>query len=725
MPGCFPGKAVHLHVDSDVEHSVRQARTLPEALKDKVKSSLDDLVLKNIIVKEDEPTEWVNQMSVQQKKLGDIRICIDPRPLSLALKREHYKLPVLDDILPQLSNSKKFSIFDLKNGYHHCVLDDESSKLTCFATPFGKYRWRRLPFGLNVSSEVFQKRLNQTLEGLEGVHCIADDIVVAGNDDDEHDARVRQFLQRCSEASIRLNKSKCKNGVSEIPFMGHVVTDEGLKPHPTKVEAVTKIELSTDKQGVERLRGMVNYLSSYVPRLSEVIQPINVLTHNDVVWEWTHVQDEAFNKLKTLLSEAPVLAYFDSSKSLSIQCDTSKHGLGAVLMQEGKPLAYASRALSDTETRYATIEKEMLAIIFSLEKWHQFTYGRHVTVYSDHKPLESITKKPLERAPKRLQGMLMRALAYDIDVTYLQGKKMVLADTLSRAYIPKKEGHEEFKSVNALSYLAMSHDRNQEIQHHTSRDSSLQLLKDVIQKGWPDQKSELPAPVMPIYNIRDELCISDGLVFRGERLVVPRKIKNDLHIGHSGVDGCLRQAREYVYWPGMNSEIKEYIQNCETYQEHSTAQPNEPLMSHEIPGRPWAKIGTDLFSIGGKNYIITVCYFSNFFEIDRLYDTNSKSIINKLKGHFARYGIPDCLVSDNGPQFTSEAFRKFTKTWGIKHTPSSPHNSKGDGKVESAVKTAKYMLKRLTKLKKTSTWHCSIYVILQRSDMTTVQFKDS
>ena len=145
-------------------------------------------------------------------------------------------------------------------------------------------------------------------------------------------------------------------------------------------------------------------------------------------------------------------------------------------MQEGKPLAYASRALSDTETRYATIEKEMLAIIFSLEKWHQFTYGRHVTVYSDHKPLESITKKPLERAPKRLQGMLMRALAYDIDVTYLQGKKMVLADTLSRAYIPKKEGHEEFESVNALSYLAMSHDRIQEIQHHTSRDSSLQLL---------------------------------------------------------------------------------------------------------------------------------------------------------------------------------------------------------------------------------------------------------
>ena len=155
------------------------------------------------------------------------------------------------------------------------------------------------------------------------------------------------------------------------------MTDEGLKPDTSKMEAMTKMEPPTYKQGVERLPGMVNYLSRYVPRLSEVIQPINVLTHNDVVLEWTHAQDEAFNKLKTLLSEDPVLAYFDSTKSLSIQCDASKHGLGVVLMQEGKPLAYASRALSETETRYATIEKGMLAIIFSLEKY-QFTYGRHI-----------------------------------------------------------------------------------------------------------------------------------------------------------------------------------------------------------------------------------------------------------------------------------------------------------------------------------------------------------
>ena len=217
-PGRFPESTVHLYVDSSVEPSVRPARTIPEALKDKVKSALDDLVDKNIITKVDEPTYWVNQMAVSEKKSGDIRICIDPRPLNLVLRREHYRLPVLDDVLPELSNAK-FSIFDLENGYYHCVLDDASSRLTCFATPFARYRWLHLPFSLNISSEVFQKRLHETLEGLECIHCIADDMVVAGSSDEEHDSRVRKFLQRCLDPSIRLNKSKCKIGVREIPFI--------------------------------------------------------------------------------------------------------------------------------------------------------------------------------------------------------------------------------------------------------------------------------------------------------------------------------------------------------------------------------------------------------------------------------------------------------------------------------------------------------------------------
>ena len=700
-PGKLPGSKIHLSVEPDAEPVVRPPRTIPEALKVKVKNALDKLVETEVVTPVDDPTDWVNQMSVSTKKSGDIRICIDPRPLNLVLRREHYRLPVLDDVLPELSCAKKFSIFDLKSGYHHLVLDDESSLLTTFATPFGRYRWQRLPFGLKVSSEIFQKRLHQALEGLDGVRCIADDIIIFGRIEEEHDTRVRKFLEKCRTLGIVLNKDKCQIGVKEIPFMGHLVTDHGLKPDPIKIEAVINMKPPTDKAGVERLRGMVNYLAKFVPKLSEVLHPINMLTHNNVVFEWTSIQDKAFKQLKQLLTEAPVLAYFDSSKPLAIQCDASSRGLGAALLQDGRPLAYASRALTETETRYATIEKEMLAIIFSLEKWHQYTYGRPVIIYSDHKPLETITKKPLERAPKRLQGMLLRALAYDIEVRYQVGKMMVLADTLSRAFLPNDKGQEEFETVNALSYLTLPQERIDQIRQFTNDDESLQLLKTTIQSGWPVDKSALPISVSPYYHVRDELSVTDGLVFRGERLVIPKamrnQIKTDIHIGHTGIDSCLRRAREYVYWPKMSQDIKQFISSCETCCEYSQSQPKETLMSHDIPDRPWSKIGSDLFSYKGNDYLITVCYNSNFWEIDRLYDTTSKTIINKTKAHFARYGIADYIVSDNGPQYTSELFQKFTRDWGITHNTISPHNSKANGKVESAVKSAKRMLKKTTK----------------------------
>lgn len=701
-PGILPGKRVHLTVEDGATPVVRCARTLPEARKDAVKAELQRLVDESIIVPIDEPTDWVSQMSVAEKKAG-IRICIDPRPLNEVLKREHYKLPVLDDVLPELTSACKFSVCDLKSGYLHCELDHESSLLTTFATPFGRFRWLRLPFGLKVSSEIFQKRLHQALEGLEGVRCIADDVIVWGRSNEEHDARVSLFLQRCSEIGISLNKEKCRFGLREIPFMGHVVSNKGLKPDPSKVEAILKMEPPTDKAGVERLRGTVNYLSRFVPKLTDVMRPISDLTRPDIEWSWTSSHDKAFEEVKHLLTVAPVLAYFDPSKELSIQCDASAQGLGAALLQEGRPLAYASRALSDTETRYATIEKEMLAIVFALEKWHQYTFGRPLTVYSDHKPLEAIMKKPLDRAPKRLQGMLVRALTYDFKVQYLKGKDMFLADTLSRASLPytSVNDQEEFEIINALKYLVMPDARIREIRQHTNDDLALQLLKQTIQEGWPDHQSALPPLVVPYFSIRDELAVTDGLVFRGERLVIPKslrsQIKKDIHCGHQGIESCLRRAREHVFWPGMNKEVKEWIQTCEACREFEQTPCKETLISHEIPDSPWQKIATDLFTFKNKEYLVTVCYRSNFWEVDRLYNTKSSTVIKKLKAHLARYGIPKQLVTDNGPQFVSDEFRKFTESWGIEHTTTSPHHSQANGKCEAAVKVAKRMLRKTTK----------------------------
>ncbi|CAB3998030.1 Hypothetical predicted protein [Paramuricea clavata] len=258
-------------------------------------------------------------------------------------------------------------------------------------------------------------------------------------------------------------------------------------------------------------------------------------------------------------------------------------------MQNGHPIAYASRTLSETEAKYAQIEKEMLAIVYGVEKFNDYTFGRKVTVYSDHKPLESILKKPPYREPKRLQGIYDDpSPKYDIEVKYEKDSKMFLADTLSRASIPGdgKSGP-EFETINTMKYLPISDERLKEIQRETKSYESIQVLATVIRQGWPEQKEDLPNVVTPYFNIRDEMSIQDGLVFRGERVVIPQAIRSKmlgkLYNSHLGVNGCLNRARECLYWPGISNDIKNHVSTCEACREYERSQPNETLCSHEVP----------------------------------------------------------------------------------------------------------------------------------------------
>ena len=672
-PGKLPGK---VHLVTDMPEGTKpvqcRAKSVPVALKEKVKDGLQKLVDQDVIVKVDEPTDWASRLVVTEKKDGnELRFCIDPRPLNKVLKREIHRLPIMEDILPELSKAKVFSKFDLKAGYLHCELDEESSLLTTTNTPFGRYRWKRLPFGLKVSSEIFQKKLQQALEGLEGVECVADDIILFGVGDtkeeaeENHDTRLKALLQRCREQGIKLNSKKSVVKTTSMTFLGHIVTDQGLKLDPKKVQAILEMPKPTNSAEIQRLQGSVNYLARFLPELSTTFEPLRRLTHKDNEWKWEAEHDMAMAKLKELLTTAPVLAYYSPDKPLTIQCDASKSGLGATLLQEGQPLCYISRALTPTEQRYAQIEKEALAIAFALERFHQYTYGQKVTVESDHKPLEIIAKKPLHSAPRRLQGILMRMLHYDIDIKWIPGKDMHLADMLSRSYLPDTTGSTAPTEVNVIDTLSMGEDKITRLQSHTRDDQTLQIVKSVIQQGWPDDKSSVPEAALPYFNIRDELSIQDGLVFRGERIIIPqtlrKEMKETLHTSHVGIEGTLRRARESIYWPGMNADVKQYISMCETCRSYDRRNQKETLMPHELPDRPWEKVGTDLFELHGKHYLITVDYLSNFWEIDRLYDLGSKAVISKLKSHFARYGIPSTVVSDNGPQFSSEDFAKFAR----------------------------------------------------------------
>ena len=288
--GTLPGE-VQLEVDNTVKTIITPTRRVPTALKDELKEELNRYVEQGILTPVEEPKPWVSSLAVATKKSGALRVCIDPRPLNEALKRETYQIPILNEILPELSQAKVFSTVDLRSGYWHCVLDHESSLLTTFSTPFGRYRWCRLPFGLPVSSEIFQKRVNQALEGLSGVLDIADDILVfrVGNNEQEatadHNRNLEALLRRCRERNIALNRDKLKLKRKEVPFMGHVLTSHGVKMDPEKAKAVQEMPKPEDVEGIQRINGFVNYLAKFLPGLADIMEPLRRLTRRDTEWQ--------------------------------------------------------------------------------------------------------------------------------------------------------------------------------------------------------------------------------------------------------------------------------------------------------------------------------------------------------------------------------------------------------------------------------------------------------
>lgn len=265
---------------------------------------------------------------------------------------------------------------------------------------------------------------------------------------------------------------------------------------------------------MKRFLGFVTYLAKFIPKLSEEHQPLRALLKADSDFRWEAEQQASFNKLKDLCSTAPIytLAYYDVRKPVEIQCDASSMGLGAVLLQDSKPIAYASRSLTDTEVRHAQIEKEMLSIVYACSKFHHYIFGKHVHVFNDHKPLESIHKKPLLSAPMRLQRMLLKLQWYDLTITYRKGKDMQLADTLSRAYCQSTDKEsDEFEYINALSHISITSEKKSEFQTSTERE--LKELYDTILKGWPEHREQTLTAVRPYWDSRDQLSVSDGITW--------------------------------------------------------------------------------------------------------------------------------------------------------------------------------------------------------------------
>ena len=689
-----------MKIDKDAVPVVKPPRKIPIAMKEAVKSELDRMEKLGVVQKVEEPTEWVSSMVAAKKKNGDIRICLDPKDLNDVLQRPHHPMKTIDQVISDIPNAKYFTILDAKTGFWQVPLHKDSTDYTTFNTIFGRYKFRRMPYGIKSGSEVFQNAMDVLFSGYP-CEIIVDDILIWGTTLEEHNEKVKKVLERTREINMKLNKKKCKFRVDKVSYVGHLLTSEGVSPDPSKVKAITEMPPPEDIKGLQRLLGMTNYLAKFINNYSELTATIRTLLHKDTEWCWQPQHQEAFEKLKKAITNPPTLRYYDVKKPVVLQCDASQSGLGAGCLQDGAPIAYASRAMTETEQRYAQIEKELLAVTFACNKFHDYIYGRTVTIETDHEPLITIMKKPIHSAPARLQKMMMRLQKYQFHLVYKRGTQMYIADTLSRAYLSDTEEGEEDQWYDVMEVLPVSDKRRDELVEATESDHICNLLKHVIVNGWPKQYKKVPKLIQDYYAFREELVIQDELIVKGQRIVVPVKLQSEylqeLHQGHSGVEATKARARETVYWPQIAEDIAKKVSSCSPCNELKHKQQKEPMTNYEVPEVPYELVATDLFEFQSEMYSVTVDSYSGFYDIDKLENTTSKTVIRKLKNRFATHGSPKTLITDNASYYTSKEFKEFTKKWKIGHRTISPTYSQSNGLGERAVQSAKELLQKCTR----------------------------
>ena len=522
--GRFPGEPYQFKLDPNVPPKQVPHRSAPIHQQPALKAKIDEMLESGVLVRVEphEFTPWINSYvaveSVDKDGKLKLRVCLDPRNLNEAIIREPYKFITPDELSAKLAGAKVITVTDCSKGFWHEVLTYESSLLTAFNCDLGKFRFTRMPFGINVAGDVFQRKLDHCIGDIENVYCIADDIMVIGYEEDhsDHDKSLQSLFERAEECNIKFNYDKIRFKKKEVTFFGETYTTDGRKPDPGKVEAILNLKLPENKKELQSFLGMVNYLGKFTPELACLTEPLRFLIRKNVPYNWNAEHTEAVNAIKKEIANAGKLKHFDPSKETVLQTDASIKGLGACLLQEEKPVFFASRSLSSAEKNYTAIELESLAVSWAMEKFRHFIYGKKFKLETDQKPLEIILNRSQGASTPRLQRLLDRAFQYDFDVKYIKGETNVIADCLSRLGGLTDRIELPRLTVHALTVtLPATEDFLQRLKEETDKDAELQLLKQQITQGWPRRIKKVDSSIRPYWSFREDLTIQEDVLLKG------------------------------------------------------------------------------------------------------------------------------------------------------------------------------------------------------------------
>jgi hypothetical protein len=715
LPGLPPEREVEFTIDlvpGIGPISKAPYRMAPAELKE-LKEQLQDLLDQGFIRPSASP--WGAPVLFVKKKDGSMRLCIDYRELNKVTIRNKYPLPRIDDLFDQLRGSEVFSKIDLRSGYHQLRVKEEDIPKTAFRTRYGHYEFLVMPFGLTNAPAVFMDLMNRVFhEYLDSfVIVFIDDILVYSKSQEEHEEHLRIVLQILRDRKLFAKLKKCEFWMDRVVFLGHVISRDGITVDPSKIEAVVNWVRPTNVSEVRSFLGLAGYYRRFVEGFSCIATPLTRLTRKNAKFEWTNECERSFQELKERLVSAPVLTIPSSSSGFVIYSDASHKGLGCVLMQHGKVVAYASRQLKSYEQNYPTHDLELAAVVFALKIWRHYLYGERCEIYTDHKSLKYIsTQKELNMRQRRWLELIKD---YDCSINYHPGKANVVADALSRksygfsAALLTTQKH----IINDLERLGVEVVIGGSQSYLASLSVQPTLIEKIkISQGCDPQLMKIMEEVRG--GNRLEFNISnDGALRFGNRLCVPkdstikREILEEAHHSpytvHPGSTKMYRDLREVYWWNNMKREIAHFVEQCLTCQqvkvEHQ--RPSGLLQPLLIPEWKWENISMD-FVCGlprtSKNHdaiwvvVDRLTKSAHFIPIRMNYslDKLAELYVNEI---VRLHGVPVSIVSDRDPRFTSRFWGSLQKALGTKLNFSTAFHPQTDGQSERTIQILEDMLR--------------------------------